>query len=94
MFDHVRKIGQGFRTLIGAGALMAVGIADTLGTIDISPLVGLFVSDQRKLGAIIVALTLFFGMLRFMTKTSMFEREPEVQDQYAPDKCVGSSAGH
>lgn len=73
---------------------MVVGIADTVGMIDISPLVGLFVSDKEKLGAVIVALTLFFGMLRFMTKTSMFEREPEVRDQYAPDKFVDASAGH
>jgi hypothetical protein len=86
MFDRIRERTQGFRTLLACGAVAAVGVADAAGAVDITPLVSAFVSDKAAVGTIMCVLAIFFGVLRFLTSTSVFH------DRY--DSQIAPLKGH
>lgn len=83
---------KGWRTLGSALGLVVCGILGAAGTIDLTPLVALFVKDPAYLGAAMVLVGLFFGFLRSITSSSIFRREPEGVDE-APELKRGLDAG-
>lgn len=86
MWTRVHRIGQGFRTLVCSLLVALVGVADIVGSIDISPLVGAFLPNKDAIGMVMVSLALLFGVLRYLTTTGMFEQHPRVEGQIAPEK--------
>ncbi len=67
------RITQGFRTLATAGALVVIGGMSAVGSLDLTPLVSMFVKNPASLGATMVVIGLVFGYLRFITHTSAFQ---------------------
>jgi len=96
VFDSLRQTAKGLRTVaIGAG-VAALGVADAVGSVDLSPILGLFVSDSAKLGVTICIVTVIFGVLRYYTTTAVTHDDPSwgVQ-QFAPSPHTrGIDEGH
>ena len=93
---HIRARLVGLRTFVGAGAVALVGIAQLAGSVDITPLVHLFVKDQDQVGLVIVVLAVFFGFLRYITTTPVGvipTNEPVQPPQSAPFMNYGVDAG-
>lgn len=68
------RFAQGFRTLASAGALAVVGLLGAAGSIDLTPVVALFVKNPAYLGAAMCGVGLLFGYLRIITKTEAFRK--------------------
>lgn len=69
MIAQVKAFGAGFRTLIVSGAMILVGLADAMGSIDISPLLKVWFKDADVVGVVMVVLGVLFGVLRYLTTT-------------------------
>lgn len=80
MRDTIACFGKGFRTLAGAGAFIVVGILSVAGTLDLTPVVALFVKDPAILGAVMVGVGAFFGYMRYLTTTPIFHRDTDDYD--------------
>lgn len=59
-----RRIRVRLRTAASALALACVGVADYWGFVDVRPIVEVFVSDDRAVGAVVAALGIFFFAMR------------------------------
>lgn len=58
---------KGWRTLSATGALVVTGLLGAVGEVDLKPVVALFVKEPELLGVAMVAIGLFFGLLRYLT---------------------------
>jgi hypothetical protein len=67
---------KGFRTIIAALALIIAGVLSAVGTLDLSPLVAMFVRNPATLGAAMVGIGLLFGWLRYLSTTPLFKPTP------------------
>lgn len=65
---------KGFRTLIAVLGFIICGILTVAGSIDLTPLIALFVKNQAYLGAAMVCVGLLFGWLRYLTTTPLFKQ--------------------
>lgn len=65
---------KGFRTLIAVLGFIICGVLSVAGSIDLTPLVTLFVKNQAYLGATMVCVGLLFGWLRYLTTTPLFRK--------------------
>lgn len=65
---------KGFRTLIAVLGFIICGILSVAGSIDLTPLIALFVKNQAYLGAAMVCVGLLFGWLRYLTTTALFKQ--------------------
>ncbi len=70
MFTRLNHKIKGLRTFLGAGAIGAVGGLALLGQFDLTPLVQLFVHNEDALPLAMLAIGIFFGVLRYYTDTS------------------------
>jgi hypothetical protein len=89
------RFTQGFRTLAGAAAFLIVGLLGAAGSIDLTPLVALFVKNPAYLGAAMVCVGLLFGYLRLITKTAAFrkiEGLPADDDDGKPKRGMDAGA--
>jgi hypothetical protein len=65
---------RGLKTYLVAGAAMILGIADTVGAIDITPLLHA-IMGQRDIGGVMTALSIVFGVLRYATRGPAIGRD-------------------
>ena len=70
MFERLNRKIKGFRTFIGAGALGLVGMLSILGELDLTPLVKLFVRNDDALPLALLGISIFFGVMRYLTDTT------------------------
>ncbi len=64
---------KGFRTIIAALALVIAGLLSAVGTLDLSPVVALFVKNPAYLGAAMVGVGALFGWFRYLSDTPLFK---------------------
>lgn len=70
--DALRKFLKGFRTLGTCLAFLLTGLLSVIGSLDLTPLVALFVENPAMLGAVMVCVGALFGYLRYLTNTPLF----------------------
>jgi len=70
MFAALKEKLKGYRTLIASGAVIAVGAANSIGAIDIAPIVHFFIKDDQSVAVTMIVLGVSFGLLRFVTTSS------------------------
>jgi hypothetical protein len=70
VFERLNRKIKGFRTFIGAGALGLVGMLSILGELDLTPLVKLFVRNDDALPLALLGISIFFGVMRYLTDTT------------------------
>lgn len=61
------------RSFLGAGAFALVGLLGILGTFDLSPIVGLFVTDPATLPIAMLLIGIFFGVLHYYTASDTMQ---------------------
>ena len=76
-FAWIRARLKGLKTIVSAGGVIIVGALNVAGTVDLHPLVAYFVSDEKQLGAVMVALGIMFGAYRFATTSPIFQAAPD-----------------
>ena len=92
MFAKLKAKVKGWRTVIGASAIGLVGAAQLIGTVDISPLLRVFLKDDQIVGAVMVVIALFVGYLRYVTTTPI--GQSPAPSQTAPDFNRGVDEGN
>lgn len=73
----VSCFAKGWRTISAVLAFIIAGFLGVLGTIDLTPVIALFVKDPELLGAAMVFVGLLFGFLRYVTTTPLFSAAPD-----------------
>jgi hypothetical protein len=63
-----------WRTMLAALGFLIVGVLDVVGAIDLRPLVAAFVAE-KEVGAVMVGLSLIFGVLRLITTSPVWPKE-------------------
>jgi hypothetical protein len=95
VFERVKTFGAGFRTLVASAALFAVGVADAVGSIDLTPMFKLVFKDGDAVGLALCVAAIAFGFLRYLSTGPVGQApppEPAVAPQVAPVKS-GVDAG-
>ncbi len=62
---------KGYRTLAAVFSFLIVGALSVVGTLDLTPLVALFVKDQAYVGVAMLGIGALFGWLRWITSTPL-----------------------
>lgn len=90
MFENINAcFMKGWRTLAAAGSLVAVGLLSVVGSLDLTPLVALFVKDQKYLGVAMLAVGGLFAGLRYLTTTGCGKSgKPDAVDYANSDACT------
>lgn len=81
----ISRIGKGYRQILTAGAFLGAGLLSVAGTIDLTPLVSLFVKNPAYLGAAMCGVGLLLGWLRYITTTPMFRQDHEDDPKHGLD---------
>lgn len=82
--NAVARFIKGFRTMISAGAFAVVGLLSVAGSLDLTPVVAMFVKDPAKLGAAMVGVGALFAFLRYISSTPVGMKDSPAVDE-APD---------
>lgn len=80
MMKAVRLFLKGFRTIGAVLAFLITGLLGAVGTLDLTPVVALFVKDPARLGAAMVMVAALFGWLRWLTTSPLFTPHPVKTD--------------
>lgn len=90
MFENVNACFlKGWRTLAAAGSIAAVGLLSVVGSLDLTPLVALFVQDQKYLGVAMLAVGALFAGLRYLTSSAVCTNgKPQAVDYANSDACT------
>lgn len=70
MLARIKQKAKGFRTDLAAVALGGVGVLGMLGTLDLTPVVQLFVHNADALPLVMLLLAIGFGILRYITDSA------------------------
>lgn len=85
MKKTVACFAKGFRTLMAAGSLVVVGLLNIIGTLDLTPLVGLFIENEKYIGVAMLAIGALFGWLRYITSTPLAVTDKDTTVDWAND---------
>lgn len=85
MLNAVRNFLKGFRTLISAGAFAVIGLLSVAGSLDLTPVIALFVRDPAMLGAVMVGVGLLFALLRVVSNSAVGSKVPTPVVDEAPE---------
>jgi hypothetical protein len=69
MLARLKAKLKGWRTTVGATAIGLVGALQLIGTVDISPLLRVFLKDDQIIGAIMVVMAIGGVFMRYVTTT-------------------------
>jgi hypothetical protein len=74
---------DGLKTLGVAVVFFLLGLAEYTDTVDIRPLLHMFIGDDERVSKIMMLMPLIFGTLRFMTKDKpkWLRRREEAEDE-------------
>lgn len=64
---------KGFRTITAAVGIIIAGLLGAVGTIDLTPVVALFVKNPAYLGAAMAGVGVLLGLFRYLTTTPLFQ---------------------
>lgn len=87
---------RGWRTIAAVLGFLITGFLGVVGTLDLTPVVALFVKDPPLLGAAMVGIAALFGYLRYLTTTPLFSPRAAVAqsvDEAPPDLKRDVEAG-
>ncbi len=69
--NAVSCFAKGWRTLAAVAAFIITGFLGIVGTLDLTPIVALFVKDPAMVGVAMVGVGALFGWLRYITNTPL-----------------------
>lgn len=75
--NAVSCFAKGWRTLSAVAAFIVTGLLSVVGTLDLTPLVQMFVKNPEYLGLAMLGTGALFGWLRYITSTPMGSKEPD-----------------
>lgn len=74
---------KGWRTLSACGAFLVTGFLSVFGSLDLTPVVEMFIRDPAMLGVAMVGVGALFGALRYLTSTPLGDSQPDPYASYA-----------
>ncbi len=69
---------SGLRTLIVAAAFGVLGVLEAIGTVDLTPIIGHYVSDKDQVGYYMALMAVVFAALRCVSRTPVGVRDQDV----------------
>lgn len=75
--NAIACFAKGWRTLTAVAAFLVTGLLSVAGTLDLTPVVELFVKDPAMLGVAMVGIAALFGWLRYITNSPLGSKEPD-----------------
>lgn len=74
--DALACFAKGWRTLTAVAAFLVAGLLSIVGTLDLTPLVQMFVKDPAMLGVAMLGIGALFGWLRYITNSPLGKADP------------------